>query len=100
MKERTVRFLTRRGCPLCDEALPIVERVAARLGFAVVVEDIDSAGRAGEYGDRVPVVLSAGGRVVAGGRFGRARLWCALLRLRAARSRPSSPGDGGNLSRP
>jgi len=85
MAERTVRFLTRRGCPLCDEALPVVERAAARLGFAVVVEDVDTSGRTGEYGDRVPVVLSAGGRVVASGRIGPARLWWALLGLRAAR---------------
>jgi len=49
------------------------------------VEDVDTSGRTGEYGDRVPVVLSAGGRVVASGRIGPARLWWALLGLRAAR---------------
>ncbi|MBM7501699.1 glutaredoxin family protein [Brachybacterium muris] len=36
-----VLYLTRTGCHLCDEALPLVRAEADRVGTAVEVRDID-----------------------------------------------------------
>lgn len=78
----TVTFLTRKGCTLCDETLPRVERAALRLGIEVLVEDVDESGQTDEYGDRVPVILGSDRRVLAWGRIGDARVMVALLRAR------------------
>src|SRR5438067_1880367 len=39
---REVAFVTRRGCTMCAEAQPVVERVAARAGVPLVVLDVDA----------------------------------------------------------
>ena len=58
-------FLTRRGCPICDEALALVLRYAPGLVEVVDVDlDLDLLAR---YNDLVPVVLDANGRVLATG---------------------------------
>ncbi len=76
-------FVTRAGCHLCDEAFGRVERTARRLGFTVETIDVDEAGLAGRFGDRVPVVLAPGGAVVAEGELG--GLWRHLISLRLRR---------------
>lgn len=62
----TVRFLTRRVCRICIEARPLVERRALGKGHDFEVVDVDAAGLADEYGDRVPVVLVDGEEVLSG----------------------------------
>ena len=56
-----VTLLTRQGCSLCDEAAPVVARVAARAGVPLEVQDVDAdpALRAA-WSDHVPVVLLDG----------------------------------------
>lgn len=62
----TVRFLTRGVCRICAEALPIVERRARRRRHGFEVIDVDESGLAGQFGDRVPVVLVDGSEVLSG----------------------------------
>jgi hypothetical protein len=54
-------FVTREGCTLCAEALPVVQRLAAAAGVPVEVRDVDAdpADRA-RWTDHVPVVLLDG----------------------------------------
>lgn len=66
---RSVRFLTRAGCRLCDAAMPLVARRASRKGWSLEVIDVDRSGAADEFGDRVPVVMLDGIEVLSG-RFG------------------------------
>lgn len=75
----TVRFLTRAACHLCEEALPVVARRARRLGWTLEVVNVDEAGLAAEYGERVPVVLVDGIERLAG-LFGRSDVRKALRR--------------------
>lgn len=75
----TVVFLTRRGCTLCDEVRPVVEREAARSGHAFEVVDVDGSVWREPYGDRVPVVI-LDGVVVLAGRFGEREVRRALAR--------------------
>ncbi len=74
-----VRFLTRAGCHLCDEALPLVTRRVHRLGWVLEVVDVDEAGLDADYGERVPVVL-VDGKVLLEGVFGRTGVRRALRR--------------------
>lgn len=63
-----MRFLTREGCHLCDQARPVLEKVAKSMNVAIDEVDIDSDDRLVKlYGLRVPVVLGAHGRVLAEG---------------------------------
>jgi hypothetical protein len=62
----TVRFVTRKVCRICAEALPLVERRAARRHLSFETVDVDDAGIADIYGDRVPVVLVDGVEVLSG----------------------------------
>lgn len=63
-----MRFLTREGCHLCDEARPILERVAKDMNVAITEVDIDSDDELTKlYGLRVPVILGAHDRVLAEG---------------------------------
>lgn len=65
-----VKFFTRSGCDLCDEARPLVEWVASRAGLAVEVVDIEIDDRlVRDYGLRIPVVVAPDGSVVAEGRI-------------------------------
>ncbi|MFC7045871.1 glutaredoxin family protein [Halobacteriaceae archaeon GCM10025711] len=58
-----ITVYTREECPLCDEAVETIERVAADEDVPVDVDlvdvDADAALRE-EYGDRVPYVLVDG----------------------------------------
>ena len=68
MRDFSLRFLTRAGCHLCDEARPIVASAAARNGLRVVEIDIDADDRLlAEYGLRIPVILGPDGQVLAEG---------------------------------
>jgi thioredoxin-like negative regulator of GroEL len=63
-----VRFLTRNGCHLCDEARSLVLAAARRSGIEVLEVDIDDHEElVGEFGLRIPVVLGADGQVLAEG---------------------------------
>ena len=57
----TVTFVTRAGCHLCEQAEPVVRRVAAEAGVAFELRDVDAdpADRAA-WTDKVPVVLLDG----------------------------------------
>ena len=71
MSNFPIRFLTRPGCHLCDEARPLVEWAATKVGL--VVEEIDIDGDdtfLNLYGMRIPVVLGPGGEVFAEGVIG------------------------------
>jgi hypothetical protein len=70
-------FLTRRTCSLCAAAHPIVEDVARRRRHTIETIDVDDAGLADRFGDRVPVVLRDGVEVLAG-RFDAAEVRRAL----------------------
>lgn len=61
MTDTTVTVLTREDCHLCSEAIRTVASVAdSTSGVEVRVIDVDEAGLAEEYGDRVPYVLLDG----------------------------------------
>ncbi len=63
-----MKFLTRPGCHLCDEARPVVLAAVARVGGMVTEIDIDSDDfLLGEFGMRIPVVISPDGSVIAEG---------------------------------
>jgi len=58
-------FLTRQGCPICDEALELVQRYARGSVDVVDVDlDLDLLER---YNELVPVVLDTTGRVLSTG---------------------------------
>ena len=68
MSDFSLRFLTRSGCRLCEAAEPLVRRLAAEVGAAVEVLDIDTdPALLTEFTDRIPVVLGPSGRVLAEG---------------------------------
>ena len=56
----TLTFVTRVGCALCEEARPVVERLAARAGVELDVRDVDTDGGLAGWSDHVPVVLLDG----------------------------------------
>lgn len=74
---KSVRFLTRRVCRICAEALPIVTARVERKGWALEIVDVDDSGLDEQFGDRVPVVLVDGAEVLSG-RFGRREVRRAL----------------------
>ncbi|ADJ14933.1 glutaredoxin family protein [Halalkalicoccus jeotgali] len=60
MSEPTViTVYTRENCHLCSEAIRTIEDVASGVDRSVEIEsiDVDEAGLAEEYGERVPYVL-------------------------------------------
>ena len=76
-----VKFLTRPGCHLCDEARPIVASVAARAGVEIEEVDIDSdPALTRDFGLRIPVVLGPDGTVLAEGQIEARRLRAELGR--------------------
>jgi hypothetical protein len=85
MSARTIGFVTRPGCSLCEEMRPAAEAAARRAGFGLRIVDVDRAGLTERYGDRVPVVLGPGGSVLAEGWFATASLWRRLLGVRLSR---------------
>lgn len=63
-----MKFLTREGCHLCDEARPVLEKVAKKMNVAIKEVDIDGDDELTRlYGLRVPVILGAHQRVLAEG---------------------------------
>ncbi|KAA3638692.1 MAG: glutaredoxin family protein [Armatimonadetes bacterium] len=63
-----IRFLTRQGCPLCDEALAEVRPIAAEAGVPIDIIDIDLDLALLEiYNERVPVIEWPDGSVIAEG---------------------------------
>jgi len=60
--DRTVTVLTREECCLCGEAIDTVRSVAEAVdrSVAVRVVDVDEAGLADDYGDRVPYIFVDG----------------------------------------
>jgi 8-oxo-dGTP diphosphatase len=55
--EPRIIFHTRKGCHLCDEIWPVLERVAAECGMTVQASDVDGdAELRARHGDWVPVV--------------------------------------------
>jgi glutaredoxin len=53
-------FVTRAGCSMCAEALPVVERLTREAGVALTVRDVDSDPGLALWSDHVPVVLLDG----------------------------------------
>ena len=65
---RTVDFLTRPGCGLCDDALPRVRLVCRLLGKRLKVVDITGDPHLeSEYHLRIPVLRNQSGDVLAEG---------------------------------
>ncbi len=65
-----IRFLTRQGCPLCNEALAVVRPIAAAAGYEIEIIDIDlDLALLERYNDRVPVLEAAPGDVIDEGRI-------------------------------
>ena len=52
--------MTRQGCSMCAEALPVVERACARAGVPLEVQDVDADPALRSWSDHVPVVLLDG----------------------------------------
>lgn len=76
-------MLVSPGCHLCEEAEPVVRRVAERYGFPVEVVDIDRDDELVRlYSLRIPVVLDDADRVVAEGIIEERSLRKVVKRLR------------------
>lgn len=61
MSARTVTFLTRTGCHLCEQARPVLARICMEAGAELREVDVDADGELrAEYGDRLPVFLIDG----------------------------------------
>jgi len=68
LRNLSVRFLTRDGCHLCDEARPVLKGVAKRMNIGIEEIDIDGNDELTKlYGLRIPVVLGVHDRVLAEG---------------------------------
>ncbi|MCB2223858.1 MAG: glutaredoxin family protein [Actinobacteria bacterium] len=81
--ERSITFVTRQDCEICDAALPGVQAWAERLGLHLAVADVDATpGLRDRFDRRVPVVLSDGGEVLLEGRWGAVREARMMLRAR------------------
>lgn len=60
-RPQLLTFVTRDGCSLCAQALPVVQRLAAAAGVPVEVRDVDADPRdRTRWSDHVPVVLLDG----------------------------------------
>ncbi|WP_114853705.1 glutaredoxin family protein [Brachybacterium sp. YJGR34] len=59
--EARILYLTREGCHLCEEALPVVRAEADRAGTAVEVRDIDEDEHLrADWDHDVPVIIVDG----------------------------------------
>lgn len=68
---------------MCDEALSSLRLPARFLRLSIDVTDVDGDPDLRErYGDRVPVILSADGDVLAEGRISGRAAWSAARRAR------------------
>lgn len=83
MNLSVVKFLTRIGCHLCDDARPLIQAVAARHQIEVVEVDIEGDDTlVRDFGLRVPVVIGPHGEVIAEGEIDGKRLNRGLRQLR------------------
>ena len=61
-----LRLLSRSGCHLCDEMRAVVIPLIERLGGSLETVDVDSdPALVARWGNEIPVLLDAEGRVVA-----------------------------------
>ncbi len=60
MRVGQVRFVTRVGCSMCAEALPVVEQVCRARSVPLEVADVDADASLRQWSDHVPVVLLDG----------------------------------------
>ncbi len=82
MKYFVVKFLTKSGCHLCDEARPLVKREVIRRGGSLEEVDIDTDDvLTRDFGLRVPVLLGPGDVVLAEGVIEAGSLRRALRRM-------------------
>jgi hypothetical protein len=80
---RSITFVTRARCHLCDDALEHLWPWAQRLRLEVAEIDVDAdASLLEQFGTRVPVLLDARGRVLADGRISARQAARAALRAR------------------
>jgi len=76
-----VKFLTRVGCHLCDDARPVLAKVAKGMNVAIEEIDVDGDDELTKlYGLRIPVILGAHDRVLAEGVIDDRRLLTDALR--------------------
>jgi len=75
-----VRFLTRSGCHLCDQARPMVISVVEGMDATMEEIDIDLHPEYGHYGSRIPVVLGPQNEVLAEGAIRDRRVLRSALR--------------------
>jgi len=88
LSDFSVVFLTRTGCHLCEEAEPLVRRLAAQFQVRVEARDIDGdPALLAAFTDRIPVVLGPSGRVLAEGIIDGCSLRKALAVERSSRDR-------------
>ena len=83
IERRSLVFVTKANCPVCEKGRRLVGRYTGR--FGVAVEDVDIASSialAEEFGGRVPVLLGVGHKVLAEGRLTPFAVQRALLRAR------------------
>ena len=80
-----VVLVTREGCHLCADALPVLQSICDEYGVALALRDVDAdpEDRA-RWGDWVPVVLVAGEEVDS--------LRVSAARVRAALERAGAGG--------
>ena len=81
---RSLRFVTKTDCPLCDDGLEAVKRVARWLRYDVTVVYLGDDPGLATYAERVPVVL-AHDEVVLEGSIGLGSAVTTLLRRRLSR---------------
>ncbi len=74
-----IEYLTRPGCSLCEEITPTVRLVASVLGITLSEIDIDRRPDLTAYGNRVPVLRSNHGEVLAEGVITRGAVVRALV---------------------
>lgn len=76
-----MKFLTRVGCHLCDDARPVLAKVAKGMNVAIEEIDVDGDDELTKlYGLRIPVILGAHDRVLAEGVIDDRRLLTDALR--------------------
>ena len=81
--KRSITYVTRKGCTLCDEALPGIQTWVERLQLGMDVVDVDESPELLErFGDEVPVVLSDEGAVLLWGRWGGLKEGRMMIRAR------------------
>ncbi|HEV8132561.1 MAG TPA: glutaredoxin family protein [Acidobacteriota bacterium] len=59
-----IQFLKRKGCHLCDEALPVLEKACQNRVLVFETIDIDLIPGFEKYSDEIPVLLVNGKKVL------------------------------------